>query len=136
MKVKCEECISDLTFMEPIASAELGTTLIDVKDRGGLVRPPQVVLLLCQAAESSLRLVLQAEGLTSRAPRLVTNHTASYALSKNLQDRFNCTIHAASLISELIQRYIKIRMHYEAKKATSAPVLRSKLNRLIIFSHV
>lgn len=134
MRLHCEECLSDV-----ISSTDLvrpADTLLQIKDRGGLVTPSTTVLQITNAAESATREVLRVDCLRSDSPRKIINLAMTYIYQYDIHQKFTCYTHCAELIREIVQRYVHIRMHHESVKSHSGPVVRSKLNRLIIFSHV
>ncbi len=64
-KIHCGACLSALS-VESSSQDELGHTLIDMKSRGGLVRPSDSVLQVCKTAERCI----QQHLLTRHIPEL------------------------------------------------------------------
>ena len=131
-KTTCTDCATDLISTMPSQPA----SLIGKKDRGGLIQPAEHVLNVCLAVEKATRLVIQTAGANWKTPQLVKTHAMGYIVQHSLNDKFNCIPHSTAVIKELIERYASIRLKHEATRLHCAPVMRSRLNRLVIFSHV
>jgi hypothetical protein len=132
MSLRCDVCIEDLISV----AATRSLSFITVKDRGGLVYPSKAMVAICKAGENTLRGLLHATGLSSDIYQRAICRTLNNLLTIAVQRQFKCAIHCSELIREISHRYIQLRIHYETVKASKAPVLRTKLNRLVIFSHV
>lgn len=134
LKLRCNDCIDFITA-EPEKAIRDETTLISIKNRGGLTIPNTPMLRLCKAAEQCIRWSLQV--LDSAAIKRVQAHTLTYTLLNNIHLDFKCASHATELIKTIIQRYTIIRIKYEASKLDpKQDNMRQKLNRLVVFSHV
>ena len=108
-----------------------------MKNRGGLITTCDLVATLCDLAESTLRHEILTSGLNPTTPRVLLLKCTQQAAEKNVQSKSGCTFHSASLMKDILQRYLTIRLKYEAEKAcTTDKSMRSRLNRLVVFSHV
>lgn len=111
-------------------------TLISIKDRGGLVKAPQHVLDVLLAVESTVRCIVSKQGIIPKdAHAIILTQVLGYVLAKNIHRKFACTIHTTNIIRDIIKRYTKVRLKHEAAKA-DGPVIRSKMSRVVIYSHV
>jgi hypothetical protein len=137
-RTKCVDRACDMlsTSTCSLTFDDSATSLIGVKNRGGLVRPAPHVLQICLATERATRVVLQAYGLRKNIPKQVIAHSLSHAVVSNLSASFACVAHCSSFIRELVSQYTIIQLKHESVMRHTAPVLRSKLNRLVLFSHV
>ena len=136
LKLRCDECTS---FMA--ASSQPHTrddaTLISVKDRGGLFTPQPVATQICLGAEKIIRQCISLNGLTQNICQEVVTKTLSYVYQRNIRQQLLCYSHSNALIKSIAARYTKTRIHHETtKSAANKENLRSKLNRLVVFSHV
>ena len=136
LKLRCDECTS---FMA--ASSQPHTrddaTLLSVKDRGGLFTPQPVATQICLGAEKIIRQCISLNGLTQNICQEVVAKTFLYVYLSNIHQQFSCHSHSNALIKSIAARYTKIRIHHETtKSAANKENLRSKLNRLVVFSHV
>lgn len=138
LKLKCGDCaqfVADSeTHTAPLSADDL--TLVAVKDRGGLIKPHTAVIGVCLAAERSIRLLVTKLGLQHNIHQRVVTQTLSYVLLNNTHAAYTCAAHSTSLIKMIIERYSLIRIHHETSKLTNTNNTRSKLNRIVIFSHL
>ena len=133
MQLNCGDCISDMLD----DTGKEKRSLIQVKDRGGLVTPSDRAFSVCQVAEGCLRLAIQTHGLHKNTPCQVLAASLQKVLDLRIHRSFQCPIHATTLTRDIIKRYLCIRIHYETKKAmTTDTTVWSRLNRLVIFSHI
>lgn len=134
LKLKCSDCIQFLTHQGPTTTQD-DTSLISIKNRGGLKLSNPIVSKLCLMNEHILRQILSVEGLSPNTYKKALSLVMSYAVSHDLIQHFTCASHASSLLKTLVSRYCTIRIHHETKKASSDQSnIRQKLN--ILFSHV
>lgn len=132
-KTNCDNCIVDLMF-EDNENCSV-PTLISVKNRGGLITAPDHVQIVMKAVEATVRAIVSNSIIPKNAHAIIMTQALGYVLNNNVHKRFSCAIHSTSVIREVIKRYTKIRLKHEASKL-DGPVIRSKLSRLVIFSHV
>lgn len=130
---KCTEC--EATLSTPGQAKH--SSLITVKNRGGLITPCDFVASLSDVAESLLRQEMLTAGLRPSTPRSLLIKSIQLAHERNIHSKSRCTFHSTSLMRDILQRYLKIRINYEAEKdCTTDKSIRSRLNRLVVFSHV
>lgn len=110
-------------------------SLINVKDRGGLIQPPKHVTDICHVAESTFRLLMKLPVMPHNSHKIICTQALGYILNRGIQNKFSCSIHACGIIKEIISRFTCIRLKHEVKRDVG-PVIRSKYTRLAIFSHV
>lgn len=136
LKLTCGDCASFVTDRLP-GTVEDSVTLISTKNRGGLVQPHPAVIELCIATEKTIRFILQNVGLTRNTNLRVTTQALSYILLNNIHHKFTCSIHSTALVSLIVKRYTLVRIHHETTKfSANSDNKRSKLSRLIVFSHI
>ena len=133
LKLRCSDCL-EFIAQEPDPAVADDTTLISVKNRGGLMTPNSAMVELCKAAEKSIRSI---DKLDTHAIKHVKAHTLTYVLLNNIHTKFTCAIHSTELIKTIINRYALIRIKYETTKMIpKQDNMRQKLSRLVVFSHI
>lgn len=135
LKLSCGDCVSDV--IDAASQTPHGypsRSLIGMKDRGGLTRPSHLVYSLCLVTERELRATLASTPLHRHSFQQIRNASITTITDKRLIQKSSCGAHAARLIREVVKRFITIRLRHIAntKKHESN---RSRLNRLVIFSH-
>ena len=143
--ITCEECIAALTTGEVMEGS-----LLEKKNRGGLVRPSPDVVKVCETTEKCFQRLLsvtggdlpQASGLTHAISSAVLGEVNCHTIFGSLSDHmFDCEAdknHVYILIKRVASSYIKIRMHHLARRKNeklSGPVVRKQLSKLILFKH-
>ena len=135
-KLKCSDCIDDIVC----TTADLyeSSSLIGIKDRGGLVHPSKHISKCMRVAETTIRHFIEHEGMLSHSFQKILTSTLTYISENNVIEHFKCTAHASCTVRSLTKRYIRIRLYHETKsqQIKSSDLIRSKINRLVIFSHV
>ncbi|KAL0150624.1 hypothetical protein M9458_054041 [Cirrhinus mrigala] len=128
-KIHCSTSLSALS-VESSSQDKLGHTLIDMKSRGGLIRPSDSVLQVCKTAER----YIQQHLLTSHIPELDSKFKARLstqvlelnggsAFKELEQHMFNLepyNNHVFILIKYIANSYTNIRLHFLAKETSSA----------------
>lgn len=148
-RTKCPTCLSALVMNAKYSSAQ-SQQLIDCKDRGGLVRPADDVVYICETTEQYIQRMLtcssgklpQATGVSHAISAAVLNHVAYNAifdqLYEHMLDSTADNNHVFSLIKCVSHCFCKIRFHHLAKtftaKLTGAKV-RKQLTKLVLFKH-
>ena len=136
LKLTCNECMTFITDSSP-CTADDNVTLINSKNRGGLVQPHPAVVEICLITEKAIRYLLQTIGLVNNINLRITNHALSHILLNNIHRKFSCSIHSTALVTLIVKRYTLVRIHHETTKlAANTDNKRSKLSRLIVFSHI
>lgn len=138
----CEECVMAL-------QTEQQPALVRHKNRGGLTSPSDDVVSICTAAEKGLRR-LQAECTTlgavhSRSRHLVLEILGLLpdkqwfsSLNQHILDGDALDNHIYKLCKDVVELYIKIRIHHmikEKNRKMSAEKVRNVLTKLILFKN-
>lgn len=145
-RMPCLECQGVLTS----CGVDAGGGLMKKKNRGGLVKPSDDVVKVCNSAERCLQRLLrstdsalpQSAGIACALATAVLHEVGSQRLFTELADHMlDCPPdhnHIFVLIKCIAACYIKIRMHHLAKRFTeklTGPKLRQQLSKLILFRH-
>lgn len=135
-KLNCSDCRDSLIDTDSNDMND-DTTLVSVKNRGGLVVISPNTKKLFVVSEQLLRNYITCNGVDTNVLIKTRNGVLNHILLGNLHGFMKCAVHSTSTIRSLIHRYIMIRVHYETQKITSEKNenIRSKLNRLVIFQH-
>lgn len=141
-KSTCDDCVTAVYSEEQPA-------LVKQKSRGGLVSPSRDVISLCEMAEKGLRR-LQAESRSIQEVHLKTKRLVLEVLSmapernwfsqlnEHLLDCDALDNHVYKLCKDVLELYIKIRIHHitkERNRGITKDKVRSVLSRLIIFKN-
>lgn len=154
--INCPTCTSALVSNATkaiVLTREIHTAnqqLINTKDRGGLVRPSQDVVLVCEATEVCFQRLInsnagklpQAKGIVQSIVSVVLKDVAFKAafdtLYEHMLDSTPDNNHIFSLIKCISSSYCKIRLHHLAKTFTeklTGPKVRKQLTKLVLFKH-
>ena len=132
MQLSCSLCVEDVAKAREVDMP----TLIKLKSRGGLKTPSEAVFRVCLLSERVIRSLLKT-GFGPNFPELARLHSLSKIIESGHLSLFSCAEHASSVVREIINRYVRIRAHHEAVlKMDANTLIRSKMTRLPIFSHV
>lgn len=133
MKLNCSTCIDDVARGREADSM----TLIMLKNRGGLKTPSELIYKVCLIAERVIRSLLCSGGLVTNFPEVARLHSLAKVQDEGVISSLTCSEHAISVVREVLTRYVRIRSHHEAVLKTDAKsLIRSKMNRLPIFSNL
>ena len=135
--LKSSDCIYDIVCTKK--DLWESSSLIGIKDRGGgLVHPSNHISKCMRVAKTTIRHFVNHEGLLPNSFQKILTSTLTYIFDNNVIEHFKCTAHPSCTVRSLTKRYIRIRLHHETKsqQIKSSDLIRSKLNRLVIFSHV
>ena len=120
------------------------------KNRGGLVRPTQDVIKVCETTEMCLQRLLKVTNgslpQSSFLPHAIGSAVLGeigqeqifISLSEHMYDSPSDCNHIFFLIKKIATSYLKIRMHYLAKHVSedvSGANIRKDLSKLILFRH-
>ena len=146
--IKCPDCLGSLSISSEMTSKT--NLFLQMKDKGGLVKPSQSVVAVCKCTERCLQRMLlccrgklpHATSLLSAISMTVLGEIGETAAFDELKPHmFDCTPdsnHIFVLISVISLCYAKVRMHSLAKKCTEELMgerVRKKLSKLILFKH-
>ena len=132
IQLSCNLCVEDVAKAREVDMP----TPIKLKKRGGLKTFSEAVLRVCLLSERVIRSLLKT-GLGPKFPELARLHSLSKIIESGHLSLFSCAERASSVESKIINRYLRIQAHHEAVLKTDANTLiRSKMTRLPIFSHV
>ncbi|KAL1476935.1 hypothetical protein MTO96_036133 [Rhipicephalus appendiculatus] len=141
-KSTCDECVTAVYTEEQPA-------LVKQKNRGGLASPSKDVISLCEMAEKGLRR-LQAEFESIQVVHSKSKHLVLEVLNmlpdkkwfseldQHLMDCDALDNHVYKLCKDILELYIKIRIHHitkERNRSITKDKVRSILSRLIIFKN-
>ena len=136
LKLRCNECVNDLASAGSQGQDHMyvqKSSLLDVKDRGGLTRPSKKVFELCLITERAIG----ASNMGKLVFRRVIAISLAVAHEKRLQQQYSCATHAAALMRVVVRRYVTIRLHHITNTCNELIVSnRRRLNRLVIFNHM
>lgn len=141
--LKCMTCFDKLLSSDdvdvPVFHCESSFDLIDLRDRGGLIRPSNCVIQLCKKTEDVIR-GLDEKQLCSRSLehriRLSVLNESSDIFPDDHESGLNS--HSLQLTKSIINTYIEVRLHHRASLFTDAlqgKKIRSKLTKTILFSN-
>lgn len=149
-KVHCAECQIALMASEvdPIEGS-IGAQFINLKNRGGLVKPSSSVLTVCEETEKCFQRMYAMVGNNLPQTRhflpAITNvvlsavgHKCFASLETHMFDSTVDNNHVFNLIKCIAQCYSNIRLHHLAKQKTfavSGATVRKELSKLILFKH-
>jgi len=149
-RIKCPVCISALTLESDQIFDNL--MFIEIKNKGGLTKPSQSVVRICECTERLIQRILNCNNgalpqsvgnnFVSTLTLTVFSEIAEKHIFEELNDHMldssiNCN-HVFSLIKCIIQCFITIRMHALAKNYTEKITgikVRNKLSKLVLFKH-
>ncbi|KAK4882028.1 hypothetical protein RN001_005347 [Aquatica leii] len=150
--IKCPVCVEAL---ENVASGACDDSFmfLNRKNVGGLIKPSQNVIVICQRIEQQIRKLLvitdakvpKEKAFFDSFVRLLTNAVyqnsfidlKEHMLNTALVDG-NFSNHILDMLKVIVTSYCKIRFNSLTKKQTEKAVgnlIRKTLSRLIIFSH-
>eukprot|EP00794_Sanderia_malayensis_P001534 gene1534-1697_t len=144
--ILCVNCCKALgSTQNPVKS-----TFLALKDRGGLFKPTQSFVKVCEETEKCFnRTLASTDGHLPRCTGIPDAIATSVLGSLNLSSVFReldshvfdsavDDNHVFSLIKTLAKCYCKVRLYHLGKEATqklSGPKIRKKLTKLVLFKH-
>lgn len=145
-KLFCTEC-SEVLSLQKCDNQAPKVTLVDVKDCGGLVRASADVVKVCKTSESVFRLHMKPGAKPSvvdslKSTLLVEILTRLVGLNlfagidEHVLSSEPLSDHRTMLMKEIIQQYLVIRLHHQAKSYTrvlQGEKVRSFLNKTVTF---
>lgn len=136
----CVECI------DVLINKECKTiNLICVKNRGALIQPSNDVIIICKQCEKVIRHALYVSKntltnkffgthLTNDVLKSFLNINIFEQLRDHTNDQLPLENHIVHLIRAIIQKYIKIRLHYLSLHSTNKPQNKRHIfNKIILF---
>lgn len=118
------------------------TALVNIKNRGGLVRSSCDVLKIIKYVENTLiQFTDNFKHLKSGLYSKIIIHAKNYVYSTNLFKNLSCVDdcflenHKLNLVSFICKEYLKIRLHYIAKSKENNISKRRVLTKLILFNN-
>eukprot|EP00794_Sanderia_malayensis_P021103 gene21103-23164_t len=145
-RILCVSCCKALgSTQNPVKSKFLA-----LKDRGGLFKPTQSVVKVCEKTEKCFnRMLASTDGRLPRCTGIPDAIATSVLGSLNLSSVFReldshvfdsavDDNHVFSLIKTLAKCYCKVRLYHLGKETTqklSGPKIRKKLTKLVLFKH-
>ena len=142
--VKCSRCNEHLIQTRfddqcPIVDRQFPFDLIDLRDKGGLIKPSMSVFLVCTKAESVIKQLterdLNDKLLLKRIQMSVLN---DIQIPFPNDHETGLDSHSLQLTKHVIAFYAKVRLHHLAQCYTQkvqGKQLRSRLTKTILFSH-
>lgn len=136
----CEECIDAL-----IDKNHKQNNLICVKNEGGLIQPAKIVIAICIKCEKIIRHVLHVNDnmlsnklfdmyLTNNILQSFININVFEMLQEHSHDQSPLENHVVHLIRAIIQKYVKIRLHYLALNSRNKGINKRHLfNKIVLF---
>lgn len=136
----CDECLDALIDKDPN-----NNNLIRIKNKGGLIQPAKDVVTICIKCEKSIRHALHINNnalsnklldlyLTNDILESLLNVNVFEILKEHSHDQAPLDNHIIHLIRTIIQKYVKIRLHYIALNSTNKRLSkRHLLNKIVLF---
>jgi hypothetical protein len=145
----CDVCKSALLAVNDIISPTK-FALLNTKNRGGLKKASQDVIVVCEATEKFVRHTMSMnDGALPKGNNIVLS--AYHYVVQNVSDKkafaclhdhmFDCDIddnHVHLLVKQITKCYLNIRMYHLGKQHTSlisGTKIRKELSKLILFKH-
>ena len=141
-KIDCHKCQSSL--VEEINCDKYNSILINRKNRGGLVYPSKDVINICTYIERLIQCVIISQKLSKYNITKIKIQALDASSDALLYLVYHSYIsdepgmnHRLILIKNIIDLFIKIRMHQVAKERNQIKVkrIRTKFTKLILFNN-
>lgn len=124
-KIKCQFCIENMLSKEILWFHKL----VNLRDKGGLIYASKAAYNICCISETSLRSCLK-ENLGENAEKKIVLRVMSKLIGISgfpaSEYHINAQHHDTNLARLIVERYIKIRFFYEAKKNNISQIVSSK----------
>lgn len=145
-KIDCSTCTENLIenfSMHNYNHKFKCSILVDLKNRGGLIKSSVAVIKIVRFVEHKLieltnSFTSNTSSITSKIIILTKNYVFNYNIFKNM----NCfeesflDNHKLDLVTIICKKYLKIRLHYVAKIKNSTVVSKRRLlTKLILFNN-
>lgn len=146
-KIECPTCTESLlerktTIDHNYSHTNSYSALVNIKNRGGLVRSSTDVLKIVKFVENTLiQLTDNFKHLKLGSYSKIVIHTKNYVYSNNVFKNLSCLDdcflenHKLHLVSLICKEYLKIRLHYIAKSKDKQVSKRRVLTKLILFNN-
>lgn len=145
--VTCSECAQVLTVNKDGQLSATYLSLVTMRDCGGLVYPSPDVVAVCKATESVFRSLMAPGSKPVYAANLKSSITTQIMgklvgrelfnnLSEHLQTCEPTNDHRNQLLKIIIQQYLTVRLHHQARSYTrcvQGEKVRSFLNKTVTF---
>lgn len=132
LKLTCDQCIEDVFCT--VGPSEV--TLLPSKNRGELIVPSTTIKNAARVTEVVSRRTIQ-EGLDKRSITLATLASLQNILDSRLHHNMQCSVHSVLVLREFVKRYVYMRLKHAATLVVPVTnIVRSHMNRLVIFSHI
>lgn len=112
--------------------------LINIKDRGGLVRPSKAVIKTCMNSERVIRQYSKREMASSKLAARIRLTVIENGVAFPDDHDSGLDSHATQLTKSIIDAYLKVKLHHLSKLSSdllTGKRLRSKLTKTILFRH-
>lgn len=148
-EIHCDVCKSALLVVDDSISATK-FALLNTKNRGGLKKASQDLIIVCEATEKFVRHTMSVnDGALPKGNDIVLNayqyvvpHVNDKKAFECLHDHmFDCDVvdnHVHVLVKQVTKCYLNIRMYHLGKQHTSlisGTKVRKELSKLILFKH-
>ena len=141
--IQCMTCFDKLLSSDdadtPLLHSETSFDLLELRDRGGLIRPSNSVIGLCEKTENVIR-SLNEQQLSSRSLvpqiRLRVLNDCTGLFSDDHESGLNS--HSLQLSKSVIDKYIEVRLHHQASLHTEriqGRKIRSECTKKVLFSN-
>ena len=148
----CKQCVQCLIESDADSIGEGITSLLHMKDCGGLIKPSNSCYKICMAAEKAHKMFVREFGdsLNVPPPRFMLMTTVMDSLlpkSKTLfptiqphlmESEFSVDNHFVSLVKEVANTYISLKLHLQTATLTRKSItnpIRHKYTKLIQFKN-
>lgn len=146
-KIDCVTCANSLLEVPSIHNychKQSYSVLVDLKNRGGLVKSSADVMKIVRFIEIILiKFTNNFSTLKSCLTSKIINHSKNHAYNSNIFKNLNCEDdsflenHKLNLVTLICKQYLKIRLHYAAKLKTASNVSKRRMyTKLILFQNV
>lgn len=135
-KIKCESCFNAIN-----SDSIVSNILIDIKNRGGLIKPRADIVKICKIAEkilwsTDLNKPNFFNGMFCRIMRKFTDENL-FSNMMHTSQAIDCE-HRLTIIKRIVNMYLNIRLRHIANQHnvnTKKKYIRAKLTKLIHFSN-
>lgn len=146
-KIDCQTCANSMVENEiddhNYSHKYLHSILVDVKNRGGLIKSSKNVVVIVKLIERTLIQLTSnfcslLPGLSQKVILAVKNYVYNYSIFNDLNCENDSFLenHKLNLVTLICKQYLKVRLHYVAKLKTSSEVSKRRLlTKLILFNH-
>ncbi|CAH0718925.1 unnamed protein product, partial [Brenthis ino] len=141
--LKCDTCSGVLIASD---KDNKDYEFIKIKDKGGLIYPSEDVIRICKYTEAAIkatiisgnRLIINDKNISSKLISKVMNQFIGVELFKDIDfhqyEQSPLNNHVVLLTKSVIEKYLKIRLHFLTKHAQPKLSKRQLLNKYLHFS--